>query len=176
MSREGVYAVLLWGLWPLWLVAGVADWACHRRTRIERTSGRQEWLLHALQAGQLGIALALALFVEMTLMALLAMAFIVLVHWATAYVDTRYTYGVREIAPFEQSVHALLSLIPVFAVVLLALAHPQAWASPDWGIVPKASPIPAALLVAFIGPTLALQLVPLMEEGFRCRLRGRIAT
>jgi hypothetical protein len=93
--------------------------------------------------------------------------------WLTGYLDTRFTHGRREIGPFEQSVHAVLELAPVFAAVLLALAHPEAWRSPVWRLVPKDEPVPAAHVIAFAAVTLALLLVPLAEEGVRCRRAAR---
>ena len=38
--------VLMAGVIPLWIVAGLADWWCHRRTAIERTGGRIETAFH----------------------------------------------------------------------------------------------------------------------------------
>ena len=47
--------LILYGLLPLWGIAGFFDWACHRATRIERTSGIKESLMHSLMGMQLGI-------------------------------------------------------------------------------------------------------------------------
>jgi hypothetical protein len=40
--------LLLAGVMPLWLGAGLADWYLHRRTRIEQTAGPRESALHSL--------------------------------------------------------------------------------------------------------------------------------
>ena len=40
--------LLLGGVMPLWLGAGLADWYLHRRTRIEDTAGPRESALHSL--------------------------------------------------------------------------------------------------------------------------------
>ena len=53
--------LILYGLLPLWGIAGLFDWACHRATRIERTSGLKESLMHSLMGVQLGIPIILCL-------------------------------------------------------------------------------------------------------------------
>ena len=51
---------LAWVLYPLWLAAGAADYLCHRRTHIERTSGAVESWLHVAQFLSIAALLALA--------------------------------------------------------------------------------------------------------------------
>lgn len=48
---EPVRLWLLWGVLPLWLAAGVADWWCHRRSDLAHTAGVPEalLLLHQLE-------------------------------------------------------------------------------------------------------------------------------
>lgn len=45
---------LLYFVVRLWTAAGVADWLCHRRGRIEETSGAAESLLHLLMLAEVG--------------------------------------------------------------------------------------------------------------------------
>src|SRR5690242_11253546 len=40
---------------PLWHAAGLADWLCHRRTAIEKTTGLKESLIHLLMLGEMGV-------------------------------------------------------------------------------------------------------------------------
>ena len=56
--------LLMYGLLPLWIAAGLADWACHRRTGIERTSGLKENLLHLLMFGEIGVGMAAVALLE----------------------------------------------------------------------------------------------------------------
>jgi hypothetical protein len=42
--------LILYGMLPLWGIAGFIDWCCHRATRIERTSGLKESLVHSAGA------------------------------------------------------------------------------------------------------------------------------
>ena len=44
--------VLMYGLVPLWLLAGAGDWLCHRLTHIERNAGVRESLLHMLMLAE----------------------------------------------------------------------------------------------------------------------------
>jgi hypothetical protein len=50
---------LMYVLLPAWFVPGVVDWWMHRRTRIERTSGLPESLIHALMMTEVGVPVLL---------------------------------------------------------------------------------------------------------------------
>src|SRR5690606_36994995 len=62
-ERLSVY-YLLYFLLPLWLLAGFADWLCHRRARISLNAGPKESLLHLLMLLEVSVPLLLALFFE----------------------------------------------------------------------------------------------------------------
>src|ERR1700751_3251637 len=51
--------LLLVGVMPLWLGAGLADWYLHRRTRIEETAGPRESALHSLMFAETGVPVLL---------------------------------------------------------------------------------------------------------------------
>lgn len=72
---------------PLWIAPGVTSCMLHRRTHIEDTSGTKESLLHALQLGEAGIPVPMALLLEINALVLLMMLVAVLVHEATAPPD-----------------------------------------------------------------------------------------
>jgi len=55
---------LMYVLVPAWFVPGVADWVMHRKTRIERTSGLRESLVHALMMGEISVPVTLVLLCE----------------------------------------------------------------------------------------------------------------
>src|SRR6187200_591703 len=111
-----VYAVLLsiltWIVYPLWLLAGLADVWCHRRTSIEKTAGVRESLLHMAQLGTVGLAVLIALILEITTAALLLMGVLVLTHSVLSFIDIAYTNSRRYISPFEQHVHAYMEVLP----------------------------------------------------------------
>ena len=61
-TKELLKNLILFGLLPLWGISGLIDWACHRATKIEHTSGLRESLVHSLMGIQLGIPIILALY------------------------------------------------------------------------------------------------------------------
>src|SRR5947209_5834508 len=90
---------------PVWLLAGIADYFCHRSARIEQTSGVFESLLHLLQFGQVGLPLLAALTLEINAGVLLLMLAGLVLHQATAVWDVRYANDTRGVAPVEQHIH-----------------------------------------------------------------------
>jgi hypothetical protein len=115
--RELIPGALLYFLFPLWILAGIADYLCHRRTLIEHTSGRTESVLHVVQAVEIGIPLLAGLFLEINSLVLAIMIAAVIAHTLTAIWDTSYTQRLRYISPFEQHVHSHLEYIPIAAVI-----------------------------------------------------------
>jgi hypothetical protein len=75
---------LMYVVVPGWFLAGVADYLCHRASRIEHTSGVAETLLHLLQFGLVGMPLLAALFLEINAAVLLIMLAGLVLHQATA--------------------------------------------------------------------------------------------
>lgn len=166
---------------PLWIAAGLADWACHRATGIERTSGLRENLLHWLMFGQMGIAvLAFTLLeVNAAVLAIVLAAFVV--HEATVWWDLRYSTPRREVRPVEQLVHSFQELLPLAAWLLLAAAHWEqvlalAGAGPaGWSLRWKEQPWPRAVLLGGALAVLVFNVLPLAQEARAC-LRARRRT
>ena len=98
--------VLLYFIMPVWLIAGIADWICHRTTDIAHTTGAKESVIHLLMFGEVAIPLLAALFLEINalIIALTVVAFPI--HEATALWDVSYAVKHREVSPIEQ--HVLL--------------------------------------------------------------------
>jgi hypothetical protein len=154
-------------LFPLWLAAGIADYLCHRRTQIERTSGFRESVMHALQALQLGVALLAGLFLEITTLVAAVMILAVLAHSATAYWDVAYTTGRRQISPFEQFVHSFLEWIPIVAVSIAVLLHWNEVTAGSLELRLKQPPLPGAHVAMILGAVFLILLPPLLEELWR---------
>ena len=114
---------LLYVVLPLWLLAGIADWFCHRATRIESTSGAKESLIHLLMLAEAGVAVLLGLFLEIDALVIAIMIACWLLHEVTAHWDLRYAVTRREVRPIEQHVHNYLGAIPFMALSLLILPH-----------------------------------------------------
>jgi cytochrome c oxidase assembly factor CtaG len=47
--------VLLYFVMPVWFLAGVADWLCHRATDIEHTAGAKESFIHLLMFAEIAV-------------------------------------------------------------------------------------------------------------------------
>ncbi|MFZ5784291.1 MAG: diguanylate cyclase [Pseudomonadota bacterium] len=166
---------LMYGVVPVWLLAGLADWACHRVARIERTSGVRETLLHLAQFTEVGIPMLAVLFLEVNAAVIAVMLVGVVLHQATAVWDVRYADRTRHIAPVEQHVHGVLEASPIVAVAIVAILHWPAFAGligiggvpPDFALRLKPEPLPSGYLVAVLVGVVACGVVPFGEELVR---------
>jgi len=173
--------LLLYAVFPLWVLAGLADWACHRATHIERTSGWPENRLHLLMFAQMGVAVLAVALLELTAGVLLLVAAAWLLHEATVWWDLRYTVPRRHVGPIEQMVHSFQELLPLAMLLLVAvLAWDQVQAlagggaaPPDFGLRPKREPLPAPVLTGGALAVLLFNALPLAQETWSClRQRG----
>lgn len=171
---------LLWTLlgavvFPAWLLAGVLDYAIHRRQRIETTAGPYESALHLLQAMQVGVPVLVVLFLDITATTWGVILAAVALHALTSWRDTCYASSVRPVGPAEQKAHAVLDTVPWGVVVLLALMHRDALAglvgpgAADWGVRLRPRPFPPAVVVAVLVASLAGGLAPALWELARGR-------
>jgi hypothetical protein len=165
--------VLLYGITPTWMAAGVVDWWCHRRTRIEENSGLPESLSHLAQLAQASVPATLALFVEAD-PPLLALTYAAAAtHTATAYLDVAYAAPRREISPTEQHTHAFLEVLPIAGAACLTVLHPTQTRDlfrarrRKWRLRAKRHPLGPAYIGALLG-MLALGLGFSLEEVLRC--------
>ncbi len=182
--KDPTLFVLLYFIMPVWLMAGIADWMCHRAADIAHTTGAKESIIHLLMFGEVAIPLLAALFLQINaaIIALMIVAF--LAHEATALWDVSYAAQYREISPLEQHVHSFLEMIPLMAgtfvvvlhwdqfLALFGLGHEPARFAPMW----KAEPLPVVYIVAVLVASLLLELLPYLQElwsGLRAN-RGRL--
>ena len=114
--------LLLWGIYPLWLLAGAGDYLCHRRTDIEHSSGSGESWFHLLQFLTLLIALAAAVLLTVNALVFGVMVVMVLTHSVLAHMDVSYTDGRRYISPLEQHIHGFMEVLPLVAVAKVRAA------------------------------------------------------
>jgi hypothetical protein len=122
--RNGLAALLIWGIYPAWLLAGAGDYLCHRKTDIERTSGATESWQHVMQFGCLAVAFACAVLLRISAAVFVLLVALVLAHSFLSYIDVRYTDGRRRILPIEQSIHGFMDVLPLVAVAVLGV---QQW-------------------------------------------------
>lgn len=167
-------------VFPLWVATGLADWACHRATRIESTSGLRENLLHWLAFGQAGVAAGAMALLQVNAAVLLVVGAAFVAHELTVWAELRYTVARRRVGPLEQMVHSFQELLPFAALLLLAvLAWDQALAlvglgdaQADLALRWKERPLPAALLGVGAGLVVLFNVLPLAQETAAC-LRAR---
>ena len=170
---------------PVWLLAGLADYFCHRASHIERTSGIAESLLHLLQFGEVGVPLLAALFLEINAGVLLVMLAGLVLHQATAMWDVRYANATRRVTPIEQHVHGVLEMAPAVATAVVAILHwPQFMAllgagDADFAVQLKHSPLPGWYLGAVMLGVGLCGALPYGEELLRTvrsrQIRARLA-
>jgi hypothetical protein len=170
MSTQALLqTLLLWGIYPLWLLAGAFDYLCHRQTDIEHSSGSGESWYHVLQFLVLLVAFAAATLLEVNAVVFGLIVLLVLLHSVLAHMDVSYTDGRRYISPLEQHVHGFMEVLPLVAAAILGVLH---WDEIGAGFVgPAASlvtPFTSArmlLLISFI----VLAGAPIAEELMRTR-------
>ena len=166
----------MYGALPLWSLMGLADWWCHRRTRIERNAGLKESAFHLLMFAQMALATLAALLLEVNALVLAGIALLFCTHELTTWLELRYVAPVRPITPAEQMVHSFMEIIPLAALAMLAALHAdQALAllglgigTPDWQPRWKVQPLPPAYLAAALAGATVFNVLPLLEEWQRC--------
>lgn len=180
--RDAAELLIMAVVVPLWIAAGPADWACHRRSAIERTSGLAENVFHWILLAEGGVALLAAALLEVNAAVLLLVFAAFVAHELTTYIELRYTVPRRDVRPVEQMVHSVMEILPL---VLLALLSVTGWeqlralsgeGTPDFGLRAKATPWPTAYLLGAAVAIALFNVLPMAEEGLRCaRARGRKA-
>jgi hypothetical protein len=167
---------LLYFILPLWILAGLADYFLHKRTKIEDNAGTKESILHALQLGEAGIPVVLGLLFDINALIMAVMLGAVVVHEATALWDVMYAHTRRYIGPLEQHVHSFMEVLPIMAVSFVTVLYwnqflalfglgPQ---SPRFELRAKADPLPIGYLIALFSTIAVLIIFPYGEELWRC--------
>jgi hypothetical protein len=179
--QETAQLVLMYVALPLLVLAGLADWWCHRRTRIERTSGLPENLYHWLLFGEMGLAILAVALLEVNAAILLLVFAAFLAHELTTWLELHYTVPLRQVGPGEQMVHSFLEVVPLLVLALLVVAHWDQARSlldesmPDFQLRWKEQPWPASYLLGGAVVVTVCNLVPLAEESWRCWRSRRMA-
>jgi hypothetical protein len=158
-------SLLSYVLLPLWLLAGLGDWLCHRRTGIEYSSGTREAAMHIALYLSIAVPVSAVMFVELTASLLVALTLAALAHTALSLQDNYLTQRRRRISPIEQLVHGHLDLLPWFAV---AIAYVSYMADPNdisWRFELRAKALPGT---AFVLALLAAGLAVPLQEFWRC--------
>ena len=131
-----VLNVILYVLLPLWGIAGMLDWWCHRNTDIEKTSGLKEAYIHCLMGVQICIPLVLSLLFEVNVLIMLLCFAALIAHEVVAHYDVHFATGKREISIWEVHAHNYLATLPFFLILLIIVRKWEVFldmATLNWG-------------------------------------------
>jgi hypothetical protein len=167
--------ILMYFVLPLWLAAGLADWFCHRATRIEVTAGPKESVFHLLALVEMGVPVVLALFFEINALVIGVMLAAFVLHEFTTWLDLRYASSTREILPVEQQVHSFLEVLPLMGLGFIVLLH---WGqflalfglgseSAHFMLTLKQDPLPLSYTLTVIAAAFLFNILPFTEELIR---------
>lgn len=167
--------ILMYFVIPIWLLAGIVDWFCHRQSNIAKTSGAKESLIHLLMFAEVGVPLVLILLFEVNSLIIAISILLFLIHEFTALWDVSYAVSKRRVGPLEQHVHSFLEMIPLLALVLIIARHWQQFVAlftpsgfpPDFSFQLKESPLPTTYLIIVLLIAFTLEFLPYVEEFIR---------
>jgi hypothetical protein len=171
---------LLYAVAPVWMLAGFADFTCHRIMRIEENAGIRESLLHLLMIAQLAVAALCPLLLEPTTAVLAIMLCACVAHEATTAIDLAYAETHRRVPWFEQWVHGLQQALPWIWLAGWTVAQsPQVLAmmdgaTADWTLRPRSPGLPVPYLLTFVGSALLLVAAPFAYECWCCLRQRRL--
>ena len=115
--------LLLFVFLPLWGLAGLADWFCHRATNIEETTGIKESLMHVVMGIQIAIPIVLCLLFQVNVLILLIGFTAWILHEIVAHWDVRYSEPRRHISIWEMHAHNYLATLPVFMLLMIVVIN-----------------------------------------------------
>jgi hypothetical protein len=172
--------MLMYFILPLWLVAGFADYLCHRAAKIQLTSGPKESLIHLLLFAEMAILVVAALLLEINALIIALMIAAFLLHQGTSLWDVSYAHQTRDISPVEQHVHSFLEMLPLMGLLLIIGLHWDQFlaltrlgsAAPDFALKLKRTPLPWTYVIAVLVAALLFEALPYLEELVRS-LRSR---
>ena len=167
---------LLFFILPLWMLAGLTDYVLHKRTRIEETAGIKESVLHALQLGEAGLPVLLALLLEINALIILFMLIGLVLHEVTALLDVSYASSRRYVSPLEQHVHSFMEVLPLMALSFVTVMYWNQFAAlfgfgpetPRFDLHPKSHPISSVYLAILLLCIACFIVLPYTEELWRC--------
>lgn len=176
MTSDPATLILLYFTLPVWYVAGFADWICHRKSKIEETSGVWESALHAVMFCEIGSGLLPGLFLEINSFTLILMLGMFALHEVTAFLDISYACAKRHVSTIEHQVHSFLEIIPLMAIASVVALH--------WGqfvaifglgseiarfdVVFKPQPLSALYLSVTMAVIFVFHFLTYSEELYRC--------
>lgn len=170
-----LFNMILYLCLPLWLVMGCLDYYCHRKSRIEHTTGIKESILHAIMGVQVGIPVFLGLFFHINVLILLIMFVVLVAHELVAHHDVKYALHAREISILETHAHSFLEVLPFTIVLLIVCINWQAfvdlitlnWAG-QMNLTLRDKPLDQMYIAGYVALMLFADVLPYTEELLRC--------
>ncbi len=175
MESSLVNHFLLLVLMPAWLLVGLADWWCHRKSDIEHTAGVRESLIHLALSAQAAFAIMPALLLEINAAIIANMIAMFVAHELTTNLDVRIAAPRRALTPLEIRVHNFLTGIPFAGVLLVMATHIDQAAAlfglgtvdADFSLRWKATPLPLGYIVTWVAASALFNVLPFTEELLR---------
>ena len=180
-ERHLLINLILYGLLPLWGIAGLCDWFCHRASKIEHTSGLKESLIHSAMGIQLGIPIVLCLVFRINVPIMLICLAIWVLHEIVAHWDVYYSAPLRTITIWEVHVHNYMATVPLYLIMLIVVLN---WdvalqtATLQWDGSFELQPIArphgsSGYLRGYLAFMAVLCVLPYAEENLRCLRAAR---
>jgi len=176
LTKIAMQGFFLYVILPAWVIPGYGDYLCHKRAKIETTSGTLESITHSLMMGSIAVPTLLSLLFEINALTLTVSMTSVCVHelvvlWDVSYASTRRPPNVT-----EQHLHGFLEVLPILTLSFLLCLRPQQAASllglgpekPDFTLRPKAEPPSPGYVTALLLLVTTAVGLPYAEELLRC--------
>ena len=176
-TSDLVLSLILYVMLPLWGIAGFIDWACHRHTHIERTSGVKESIIHLIMGAQVGAPIIICLIFEVNILLLFLIFLVLITHEMVAHWDVHFTAPRREISIWEVHAHNYLATIPFYLTALILVRKWDVvlklinfeWAG-QFALEFRGEPIGGTpyYLPYYLSFMIAICVIPYIEELWRC--------
>ncbi|MBZ9706812.1 diguanylate cyclase [Mesorhizobium sp. ESP7-2] len=141
------------------MVAGFADWLCHRASHIESTAGAKESLIHLVMFAEVGVPLLAAMFLDVNALVVAVMIVTFFIHEATAIWDVRYATTARTVnGAGQRRLPPLGTLLALFGTGRQTARFDLAW---------RSQPLPVTYIVCVMVVILLFELLPYLEEFVR---------
>ena len=160
---------LLFVVLPAWLVPGLLDWWCHRRTHIEQpeNGGVVESLVHSTMFAEAGMPLVLSAYFEMNPLVITLMVSSAVLHELTAMADVNLALkSRRHVSQWEQHAHSFLEVMPFWMVPLMVVLHEPI--ASRWSLVRRSSALSRRDWAVIAAAVVVGGALPYLEELVRC--------
>jgi hypothetical protein len=183
-THDLLFNLILYVCMPAWLIFGFIDYYCHRKSKIEETTGWKESVLHAIMGLQVGIPVFLGLFFIINPLIYLIMFGVLIAHEWVAHHDVKYALNTRPISILETHAHSFLEVLPFVIVALIICIDWGSfvdlitfqWGGRNFMLIPKEKPLDQAYVAGYIALLLIADVLPYFEEFMRCwRKRDMVA-